>query len=231
MLYQAFDTNSPVMSVFDVVQEEQWRASHGTSLETLMERAGTALATVVTDRFNAGESKVIVFVGTSNNGGDGWVAARKLGEAGFKVDVFSPCQPENLSTPLAVNAAQLLVASIDEGKSGQVSIHVGNEADLNGLTDKDVILDCMLGTGFSSNKVREPFATWIEAANAAPAYRIACDVPSGLFADSGAWFDKVFHADLTLTMIACKNGMKPELPGAVHIGELYWAPLKKDADE
>lgn len=231
MLYQPFDTDTPVMSVFDVVQEEQWLDSHGISLETLMERAGTALATVVMDRFKAEESRIAVLVGTSNNGGDGWVASRVLGEAGYKVDVFSCCPPEKLMTPLAVGAAQKLIASIDEGKAAGVSVHIGDEIDLSGLTEKDVILDCLLGTGFSADKVREPFATWIDAANESPAFRVACDVPSGLFADSGAWFDRVFHANLTLTMIACKAGMKPDLPGAAHVGELYWASLKRDKED
>ena len=74
----------PVMDVAEVVALEQRIAQEGTSLYTLMTRAGKAVAEAVCQHAPVG-SYVVVLAGSGNNGGDGWVAAEDLAEQGYNV--------------------------------------------------------------------------------------------------------------------------------------------------
>ena len=67
----------------------------GTPAKVLMENAGAAVARAVMARHPPG-AKVAVVAGTGNNGGDGFVAARHLADAGYRVEVFLIGQPENI---------------------------------------------------------------------------------------------------------------------------------------
>lgn len=71
----------PVMDVAEVVALERCIAQEGTSLYTLMTRAGKAVVEVVRQHAPVG-SYVVVLAGSGNNGGDGWVAAEDLAEQG-----------------------------------------------------------------------------------------------------------------------------------------------------
>src|SRR5580658_1526788 len=62
---------------------------------TLMENAGTAVADYVLFHYPAAE-RIVVICGKGNNGGDGFVAARRLSEQGKKVQTIVLADPNDL---------------------------------------------------------------------------------------------------------------------------------------
>ncbi|MEE0705373.1 MAG: NAD(P)H-hydrate epimerase, partial [Adlercreutzia sp.] len=96
------------------------------------------------------------------------------------------------------------------------------------ITQADLIIDAILGTGFAHSQVRAPYDTWIQTANAARADEgariLAVDCPSGLNAQTGTAADRCIRADATVTMLAMKPGLlAPE--AADKTGQLLLAPL------
>jgi ADP-dependent NAD(P)H-hydrate dehydratase / NAD(P)H-hydrate epimerase len=160
---------------------------------TLMENAGTAVADFVCQTYPQ-TKRVAVICGKGNNGGDGFVAARKLNEAGKSVSVLMLCDPGELRGDAAAMFQKLALKP-------QV-VHSG--ADLRGLqsSDVEVIVDAILGTGFQP-PVRGLYAEAIAAINAARAPVVAVDIPSGADADvMGEQIGAVVRADGTVTFTA-----------------------------
>src|SRR5215471_8781501 len=77
----------------------------GVSGQTLMENAGAAIASAVSAQHPPG-SRVAVVAGTGNNGGDGFVAARQLQRAGYKVAVHLVGHPKAIKGDAAAAAQQ-----------------------------------------------------------------------------------------------------------------------------
>ena len=109
---------------------------------TLMENAGTAVADFVLSNY-PGARRLGVVCGKGNNGGDGFVAARKLLEAGREVRLLLLCEPGELRGDAEAMFRKLplqpvLARSLEEFKS----------ASAQAVFDCDVLLDALLGTGF-----------------------------------------------------------------------------------
>lgn len=117
----------PVLDVADVVALEQAIAAAGTPLSELMDRAGTAVAYRIMqllerkeDAAPAASGKrespglVVVLCGNGNNGGDGWVVARLLAQAGVPVCVFTARMPQELKAQPAHDAAVRALAELQE---------------------------------------------------------------------------------------------------------------------
>jgi ADP-dependent NAD(P)H-hydrate dehydratase / NAD(P)H-hydrate epimerase len=170
----------------------------------LMERAGTGLADAVTSSSPRGPT--VVICGKGNNGGDGFVCARILRQRGHDVQVLLLAAPEELQGDARANFERLpgdAPRPFDPGALGGAS----------------VIVDAVLGTGFSG-EAREPAASAIDAINAAGAARVvACDVPSGVDASTGEVHGPAVRADATVTFHAAKPGLWIS-PGKAHTGEL-----------
>jgi len=129
----------------------------------LMENAGGAVARTIMEKFG-NELKIIVFAGTGNNGGDGFVAARHLANNGAKVDVFLIGGPRDLRTEEAC-----LNWNVIRKMKRNIKIHVvRNPSDLENagryLKHRDVIIDAMLGTGLKG-PLRGPFASAVRLIN------------------------------------------------------------------
>ncbi len=171
----------------------------------LMERAGGGLADVVDGRSPAG--RIVVVCGKGNNGGDGFVAARHLRERGREVAVALLADPGEYGGDARTNL-QRLPGPAPEPFS---------DAALAGPT---VIVDAMLGTGFSG-EVREPLAGAIRAVNDAAEHAlvVACDVPSGVDASTGEVAGDAVRAAVTVTFHAAKPGLWIA-PGKGHAGEV-----------
>src|SRR5712671_2645125 len=78
---------------------------------TLMENAGTAVADYILAN-HAVARRIVVFCGKGNNGGDGFVAARRLHEKGKAVQVVLLSDPADLRGDAAVMFGKLAVAAI-----------------------------------------------------------------------------------------------------------------------
>lgn len=201
------------LSVPDVIRLEQAIAERGTSLAALMERAGRFLGYyAMVDSIKAGmpTARMAVLCGFGNNGGDGWVAARYLADAGFETTLITPIAAEDLKAQPARDAAMAAQEFLDACEGAQVLVAPDAKTLETTLAQADVIVDALLGTGFSGDAVRAPFDAWINLANAQRgrgARIVAADVPSGLSAQTGKAASPCIKADLTVTMICQKPGL------------------------
>ena len=206
----------PVLNVEDIKQVEVALTREGVSVSELMHRAGCAAAQEAIELGDVDE--VVVLCGLGNNGGDGWVAAEALHSRNSHVTVVTPVEPDEISGDLARQVARSAVAS-------GVETMVGPARDeLEGLlATADVVLDCMLGTGFHG-EVRAPFDIWIECLNGSGARVVSVDVPSGLSAQTGHAEGACVVADITITMLALKPGLLSD-DGRDVCGAIVVAPL------
>lgn len=96
------------------------------------------------------------------------------------------------------------------GSGFHVLVNPADEELAQALRGACVVVDAVLGTGFSCSQVKSPFDNWIRAINAAReagAAVVAADVPSGLSAQTGIAATDTVCANVTVTMIAPKPGL------------------------
>ena len=151
----------------------------------LMEAAGRAVARVAMRRFRP--ARTLVLAGPGNNGGDGWVAARLLEQAGWPVAV-APLAPPRPGSDAALAAARW---------RGPVVAFSIAEASRAGL-----VIDAVFGAGLS--KPMEGLAAEVLSAVTAPI--LAVDVPSGVDGATGAVLGCAAQAAATVTFFRRKPG-------------------------
>lgn len=216
------------MDVADVVALEQELAASGTSLFELMERAGFALADAVaaiTPQDEAHEPRVLVLCGSGNNGGDGWVCAARLAQDGFPVTVACTRLPEDMAAQPARDHALRAKEELD-GRGATVVCASDRAACDAAAQDADVIVDALLGTGFSGESVSGDAGTLCAVASATDqAIIVAADVPSGVNAQTGDFARGALKADYTVTMLRVKAGMVGDGHARPWCGRLLVAPL------
>ncbi|PKO58533.1 MAG: NAD(P)H-hydrate epimerase, partial [Betaproteobacteria bacterium HGW-Betaproteobacteria-19] len=140
----------------------------------LMERAGRAAAEDAVRLIMDRPGPILVVCGPGNNGGDGFVMARQLLQAGREVIVAFADDPEVLPAEAAKAYAGFLQAG-----GGTVSDLPA--APVNGWA---LVVDALFGIGLK-RPIEGRYATWIRTLNAQRVPRMALDVPSGLDADTG----------------------------------------------
>ncbi len=151
---------------------------------TLMENAGAAVACFVLSDYPQAE-RVGILCGKGNNGGDGFVVARKLVEAGRAVRVLLLADPEELRGD-AEAMFQKMLQKLQPLKTTPLIVREASALDSSDAAEifkADVIVDAILGTGFRP-PVSPLYAAAIRKMNAAAAPIVAVDIPSG--ADAGA---------------------------------------------
>jgi ADP-dependent NAD(P)H-hydrate dehydratase / NAD(P)H-hydrate epimerase len=151
---------------------------------TLMENAGSAVARFVLSDYPQAERFAVV-CGKGNNGGDGFVVARKLVEAGRAVRVLLLCDPQELRGDAAA-MFQKLVQTLRPLKNAPLIVREASGLDSSDAAEifaADVIVDAILGTGFRP-PVSPLYAAAIGKMNAASAPIVAVDIPSGADADA-----------------------------------------------
>ncbi|NOZ77118.1 MAG: NAD(P)H-hydrate dehydratase [Euryarchaeota archaeon] len=163
----------------------------------LMENAGRAVFEVLKERFELGETSFLVVCGTGNNGGDGFVVARHLHEAGAGVRVLLVGAEEDIKTPEAGENFRRI--------KGEVEIDRYETGKVPGL-EADVIVDALLGTGITGT-LREPVKSLVYEINRRDAFKLSVDVPTGLDADTGEDHGCV-DADLVVTFHRMKKGLE-----------------------
>ena len=208
----------------------------GVSEERLMEQAGTAVAAAVralavdTDRW--GKGPIVILCGPGNNGGDGYVAARRLALNGARV-VVAVIASEARPTGASSSRNWDRIARDD----GIIKVHAPVARDVavfgQGIEKAAVIVDALLGTGVRG-PLREPIRTAVEVidrAHRAGIPVVAVDTPTAVDLSSGEPSDPAVRADLTVTFHRPKTGLTTRR-GAAHAGKVLVAPIgiPPDAD-
>ena len=154
-----------VLDVAEVVELERAIAAAGTPLDELMRRAGAAVADEVR-AWAPNATPVVILCGSGNNGGDGWVCARELARDGWPVTLVTPKAHEQLKAePARSEAFATCEAAAQENLPLTVMVAPDSTRVAEAMDGAGAVVDSILGTGFSGESVREPYATWINLAN------------------------------------------------------------------
>lgn len=180
----------------------------------LMENAGRAVAEIVHGWLvDPRRSRVVILCGPGHNGGDGFVVARHLHNAGVIVSCILAADRAKHRQDAAVQLGvleRIEVPLFDAAVAGADTDGDVDKAAAEQLSGADVIVDALLGTG-SKGAPRPPLARLIELANRNKhARRVAIDVPTGLDADAGSVAEPCFAAHATVTLVAPKVGFASE---------------------
>jgi NAD(P)H-hydrate epimerase len=189
---------------------------------TLMTAAGREVAHTVLEHFDVEDGQlVIALCGKGNNGGDAFVAAAVLKDAGASViAMLVGGAPGDLSG----DAAR---AQADWAEAGGETHAVRTEADWEKarplLEEADLVIDGLLGTG-TRGAPRGIAAYVIDDLRDIEAPQVSIDLPSGIDADTGAAPGPYVDADLTVTLALPKRGLML-FPGRAASGPLRVADI------
>lgn len=174
----------PILTAQQMRDAEQSAIDAGTPVETLMERAGHALAEAIY-RF-AGPRPALILAGPGNNGGDGYVAARDLASRGVKVRVAALAEPRSEAAKWARSRWDGEVETLSQDTKAA-----------------PLLIDALFGTGLKRGLDDALSLLLSELAHEA-VVAIACDLPSGVDTNSGAQLNPLHAYDLTVTFGALK---------------------------
>lgn len=174
--------------------------------QELMAQAGKAAFSALKQLFPSSK-KILIYCGSGNNAGDGYVLAHLAHKAGYVVAINQYKSTDNL--PPAAKAAAF--AALDAGLDCKPLTH-----DIE--HDVDLIIDALLGTGLSG-AVNEAISTAIYQINNSLLPVLSLDIPSGLNADTGCVMGACVQATATITFIACKLGLMT-MDGPDHCGKI-----------
>jgi len=180
--------------------DRQTAEEFGVPLALLMEAAGRAVAEFCLRQY-CGALRVTVLCGKGNNGGDGFVAARVLAEAGRMVRVVLLGRMEDVA-----GEAQAAMQLMRDEASSVSLVEVLDEAGLKecGLGEADLLIDAVVGTGFKP-PLRGLAAVLREMIEGLATPVVAVDLPSGWDADSIAQeIDGAYRANAVVTFTAPK---------------------------
>jgi hydroxyethylthiazole kinase-like uncharacterized protein yjeF len=193
----------PILTAAAMRAAEEAAMARGTSVETLMERAGAAIAEAVW-RF-AASPPTLILCGPGNNGGDGYVTARILRERGLAVRIAAAGEPR---TPAAQAARAMWNGPVEPIEGAQPAV---------------LLIDCLFGTGLSRGLDPALSGALMRLADAAR-LRVAADLPSGVATDEGTILSPVPRFDLTVALGALKPAHRLQ-PAAFRCGRVVVAHI------
>lgn len=177
--------------------EQRAALQAGISLLRLMDNAGSAAARIIRNSIDVSGKKCAVVCGNGNNGGDGFVVARKLCEAGGDVTIILAS-----GTPNSADAQSMLertkYQNIPVFDAQLRLIEVGSI-----ISSADIIVDGIFGIGFR-DEVDGINEKLIDLINVSPAKVFSLDVPSGMHADDGTIGKKCVKAYCTVAFTCPK---------------------------
>ena len=200
-----------LLTVTEMAEADRRTIGSGVPGIVLMEAAGAAVAHAVIDRFNP--RPTLVLCGPGNNGGDGFVAARRLGEAGWPVRVCLLGMLDRLQGDAALAAAAWdgPVVPLSSVLSGGL------------LTDRPVVIDALFGAGLA-RPLDGAAAQVLDAVAEEGLDIVAVDVPSGVHGDTGVVWGTAAPARTTVTFFRRKPGHLL-FPGCRLAGEVKVADI------
>ena len=188
----------------------------------LMENAGASVCRFINEAIGAANKSVAVVCGIGNNGGDGFVVAKRLLESGSKVRVLLA-----LGTPTTDDARKFLKES---EAAGIRTLSYAEDSDriefAKTIENSDIIVDAIFGVGFHG-KVSDELSEIIGMINASHGIVVSVDVPSGVDSDSGEVSGACVQADHTITFSTRKPG-HVIYPAVDYCGEVHIASIGID---
>jgi len=190
------------VKVLDINSEYQ-----GVPTSSLMENAGKGAADFIIKQLHPKNKHILVFCGTGNNGGDGFVAARHLSK-NCNVKVFLTGKENDIKTDISKDNFKKL-------KKLKIKIYdIGSLKLVDKLLSKtDIIVDSMLGVGLSGN-LREPYLSLAKKINKAKRIVVSIDVPTGLGCDVA------IKPSYNVTFHDIKKGMNENNSGKIKIVDI-----------
>ena len=193
--------------------------------DALMQRAAHGLANaVIAELKTRGRrtygASVAVLAGKGNNGGDGLYAAAFLAARGMRTTAVLTGDSAHPLALAAFERAGGRVRHLSEAAPGELAEETARA---------DVVIDAVLGTG-AKGGLRGSAADLVSALAGIAAGRgghhfvVACDLPSGVDADTGKVSQPVLPADLTVTFGGAKAGLLAD-PGADYSGRVDVVPI------
>lgn len=180
---------------------EQKTVQKGVSIKQLMENAGRGVFEAVKEKYDLTNRKVVIFAGSGNNGGDGFVAARYFAEECPVIVLFFG-EEEKLSEEAKLNYNRI--------KKKVTTIKIKNKNDLSKFHFQKnleyILIDALLGTGVEG-EIREPISLAVDYFNSLSGIKVAVDLPSGLDPDTGIVQDKMCFVDLVVCFHDLKMGL------------------------
>ena len=181
--------------------------------EILMENAGLASCFAISKEFGVKQKNFVIFCGSGNNGGDGFVIARKLHSNGGNVTVFLLVKKDRYEGAPKKNLElisrfPIKIEEIDSAAEAQ-----------DDVSSADVIIDAIFGTGLDRD-VSGLYADIIGLINESRKKVFSVDIPSGINGNTGQEMGVAVRADCTVTFGLPKTG-NLLYPGYQRGGKLY----------
>jgi NAD(P)H-hydrate epimerase len=193
----------------------------GTDYLQLMENAGTAAVRYLQKRFRFEQKKIVILCGKGNNGGDGYVAARRLSELGaLTVVVLVQGLP-------ATDISNIMFSKLENTSVKIISNFQNTDMLRSMLASADFIIDAVYGTGFHG-AVREHLLPLFQMANQSPATMVSLDMPSGANCDTGEVEGACIQAEYTISFSTLKNGHLLS-PARYFCGQVVVVPIGIDS--
>jgi hydroxyethylthiazole kinase-like uncharacterized protein yjeF len=189
----------------------------------LMQRASHGLANAIVRELQARGRRlygtsVAVLAGKGNNGGDGLFAASFLAARGMRTTAVLTGDAAHPGALAAFERAGGRVQFLTDVNANELAAHVAGA---------DVVIDAVLGTG-AQGGLRGAAAALVtglsDVRSSGKQLVVACDIPSGVDADTGEAHAPVLPADLTVTFGAAKVGVLAD-PGADYAGRVHVVPI------
>lgn len=177
--------------------------------EELMLRAAQGAAEAAVELLVGRDGPVAVFCGSGNNGGDGIGLSALLLEQGYEVHCVMVGEEAKLSADSAAMVRRL------EAAGGSLLPFCAERPIPAGC---GLIVDALFGTGLSRD-ISGKYAALIAAINGSGVPVLACDIPSGISADTGAVLGCAVKADVTVTFNLPQTGQLLP-PGTEYTGRL-----------
>ena len=162
----------------------------------LMENAGKAVYLTIKQRMDLKDKKILVICYHGNNGGDGLVAARYLGDDA-ETDLLFIGDENRMKKEALANFKKV-------EHSDRIQMLSDDEVNFD---EYDIIIDAILGIGIKGRLNREISAI-IDDVNNSKAYKVSVDIPTGIDPDTGDIVDKCINADLIVTFHDLKKGIE-----------------------
>ncbi len=232
----------------EMARIDEAATSLGLSPDALMESAGAAvtelalaeLAAVAEPATGPGGPLAsipltVVLCGPGNNGGDGFVVARRLAAAGRLVTAVLVADPARLGGTAAAHNWMALQAM---ASAGSLALFVAPTPEMllqlrSRLSSASLLIDALLGSG-ASGPLREPVSTAVDLLNAIvtharaagrPCRVLAVDTPTLIDLTDGSHSDPVVTADLTVTFHRAKAGFALDPEARRLAGRYFVAPI------